>query len=108
MSEKKKKKTETSAEKKMIEPAKPKKRPPSMIEPLRSSDIWMEFDKAFERFRRDFENVLLPPEHALGYGFSNLADMENNIPPNDLEGKRDKFIFPPEAPGFKKKETKEE
>lgn len=41
------KKTETTPEKKMIAPVKTKKRPPSMIEPARSSDIWMEFDKAF-------------------------------------------------------------
>ena len=76
MSEKKMKKTETKPEKKMIMPAKPKKRPPSMIEPARSPDIWMEFDKAFERFRRDFESALWPHEKTLGHDLPSLADME--------------------------------
>jgi len=98
------KKTETKPEKKMIMPAKPKKRPPSMIEPARSPDIWMEFDKAFERFRRDFESVLWPHERTLGHELPSLADMETTIPYIDLEDKGDRFILSAEAPGFKKDE----
>src|SRR3989337_1311081 len=75
-----------------------------MIEPFRSSDIWLEFDKAFERFRRDFENVLRPHERVLGQAFPSLADMETNIPYIDLEDKGDRFILSAEAPGFKKDE----
>ncbi len=103
MSEKKTKKTEAAPEK-MIAPAKPKKRPPSMIEPVRSSDVWMEFDKAFERFRRDFESALWPHERALGHKLPTLAEMETTIPYIDLEDKGDKFILSAEAPGFKKDE----
>jgi HSP20 family protein len=98
------KKTETNPEKKMIAPVKTKKRPPSMIEPARSSDIWMEFDKAFERFRRDFESVLWPHERVLGHGVPSLAEMETTIPYIDLEDKGDRFILSAEAPGFKKDE----
>jgi HSP20 family protein len=97
------KKTET-AEKKTTAPAKPRKRPPSMIEPRRESDIWMEFDRAFDRFRRDFERVLMPRERFLGHALPSLADMETNIPYIDLEDKGDKFILSAEAPGFKKDE----
>ena len=104
MTERKQKKTEATSEKKAIAPAKSRKRPASMIEPYRSSDIWMEFDKAFERFRRDFENVLWPRERVLGQAFPSLADMETNIPYIDLEDKGDRFILSAEAPGFKKDE----
>ena len=104
MTEKKQKKNEAASEKKAIAPSKSRKRPPSVIEPYRSSDIWMEFDKTFERFRRDFENVLRPHERVLGQAFPSLADMETNIPYIDLEDKGDRFILSAEAPGFKKDE----
>jgi HSP20 family protein len=103
LSEKKKKKNETPP-KKMIEPAKPKKRSPSMIQPARSSDIWIEFDKAFERFRRDFQSALWPRERTFGIGLPSLAEMETTVPYIDLEDKGDKFILSAEAPGFKKDE----
>ena len=104
LSEKKTKKTESNAEKKIIAPAKPKKRPPSMIEPARSPDIWMEFDRAFERFRRDFESALWPHEKTLRHELPNISDMETTIPYIDLEDKGDKFILSAETPGFKKEE----
>ena len=104
MSEKKMKKGQATSEKKMITPAKPKKRPPSMIEPRRESDVWMDFDRAFERFRRDFQSIIWPHEHVLGHGLPSLADMETSIPYIDLEDKGDSFILTAEAPGFKKDE----
>jgi HSP20 family protein len=103
MSEKKTKKTET-AEKKTTTPAKPRRRPSSMIEPRRESNIWMEFDRAFDRFRKDFERTLMPYERPFGYGLPSLADIETTIPSIDLEDKGDKFILSAEAPGFKKDE----
>ncbi len=102
MPEKKTKKTDAPPEKTMIAPAKPKKRPPSMMEPVLPSDVWMEFDRAFDRFRRDFENALWPHERALGHKLPVLSEMETNIPYIDLEDKGDKFILTAEAPGFKK------
>jgi HSP20 family protein len=104
LSEKKIKKTEAAPEKKMITPVTTKKRPPSTIEPVRPSDIWMDFDKAFERFRRDFEHVLRPYERALGRELPSLSEMETHIPYVDLEDKGDKFVLSAEAPGFKKDE----
>jgi HSP20 family protein len=104
LSEKKMKKTEAASEKKMIMPAKPKKRPSSMIEPVRASNLWTEFDKAFDRFRRDFESALWPHERALGHRLPSLAEMETTIPYIDLEDKGDSFVLSAEAPGFKKDE----
>jgi HSP20 family protein len=104
LSEKKIKKTEAAPEKKMITPEKPKRRPPSMIGAVRPSDVWMEFDKAFERFRRDFESALWPRDRALRHALPSLSEMETTIPYVDLEDKGDKFILSAEAPGFKKDE----
>jgi hypothetical protein len=53
----------------------PKKRPPSMLEPYTSSDLWMEFDPAFGRFRRDFENLLGPSEE-----LPMMREMETRMP----------------------------
>ncbi len=86
----------------MIMPAKPKSRPPSMIEPMRPLDLGMDFDKAFERFRRDFENVLRPYERSLGHELPTLPEMETSIPYVDVEDKGDQFILSAETPGFKK------
>ena len=104
MSEKKMKKDEAASKKNMVMPSKQRKRPPSMIKPARSSDIWMEFDRAFERFRRDFESVLWPRERELGQRLPSLSDMDTTSPYVDLEDKGDRFILSAEAPGFKKNE----
>jgi HSP20 family protein len=99
---KKPKKNETAA-KKAIAPAKPRRRPPSMIEPARS-DMWMEFDKAFDRFRRDFENIMWPHERALGHEMPSTALWETNIPSIDVEDRGKDFLVTVEAPGFTKNE----
>ncbi len=104
MSEKKVKKTAADSEKKMIMPAKQKQRPSSMIEPTRTSDVWLDFDKAFERFRRDFENALRPYERAMGRELTKLSELETSIPYIDLEDKGDRLVLSAEAPGFKKEE----
>jgi len=104
LSEKKMKKEIATSEKKIIAPAKPKKRPQSIIESRRKSEIWTDFDRAFERFRRDFQSILLPHELVLGHGLPSLADMETDIPYIDLEDKGNSFILTAEAPGFKKDE----
>ncbi len=85
-------------------PMKTKRRPPSMIEPHRESEIWMDFDRAFERFRRDFERTLWPHEHSLMQGMPSMLDIETSIPYIDLEDKGDHFVLSAEAPGFKKDE----
>ena len=97
MSEKKQTKAVEKVEKKKIAPAKPRKRPASMIEQPRPLNLWMNFDRAFERLRRDFETMLLPSE-----GFPMMHELETRMPTVDLEDKGDKFIMTAEVPGFKK------
>ncbi len=99
-----KKAKKSDIEKKSMVPAKPKKRPASMIEPYRSSDLWMEFDRAFERFRRDFENIMWPQERALTREWPSSSMMETNIPSLDIEDKGNEFLVTVEAAGFKKNE----
>ncbi len=82
----------------------PTKRSPPMIEPVEASDIWMEFDRVFERFRRDFERALIPHERVLGHVLPNVTDIETNIPYIDLEDKGNEFVLSAEAPGFTKDE----
>jgi HSP20 family protein len=95
--EKKSAKAEKIPEKKKIAPVKQKKRPVSTLEPYRPSDLWTNFDRAFERFRRDFEDILRPSER-----FPIMGELEARMPTVDLEDKGDKFIMTAEVPGFKK------
>jgi HSP20 family protein len=98
------KKSESDTEKKSIVAAKPKKRASSMLEPYRFSDLRMEFDSAFDRFRRDFENVMWPRERALGRELPSKAMLETNIPSVDIEDRGNDFLVTVEAPGFNKNE----
>ena len=90
------------SEKKEKVPVKPKRRPPSMLEPYRPSELWSEFDKAFDRFRRDFENLLWPSERHRELPM--MPELETRMPAIDLEDRGDKFVLTVEAPGFKKDE----
>ena len=87
------------SEEKAGSPAKQKKRQSSMLEPYGPSDLWINFDRALERFRRDFEDILWPSEH-----FPMMRELEARLPTVDLEDKGDRFIMTAEVPGFKKDE----
>jgi HSP20 family protein len=104
LTEKKQKKPEGGSEKKAL-PAKPKKKPLSMLEPRRPADSWVEFDRAFDRFRRDFQGILWPSERMLEREFPGVGKLESKIPSIDLEDKGDRFILTAEVPGFKKDEV---
>ena len=69
-----------------------------MLEPYRSSDLWMEFDRAFERFRRDFEDLLRPSELPM------MREIETRMPAIDLEDRGDRYVMSAEVPGFKNDE----
>ena len=99
-----KKKKTGSAEKKGLASTKPKKRPPSMLKPYRSSDLWMEFDKAFDRFRRDFEDIMWPRERGLAREFPSVRMWETGMPYMDIEDRGKDFLVTVETPGFKKDE----
>jgi HSP20 family protein len=97
---KKQEKTKKASAKKDVVPVKPRKRPSPMLEPYKPSDFWMEFDKAFDRFRRDFEDLLWPSERE----FAPMSELATRLPSVDLEDKTDKFVLTAEVPGFKKDE----
>jgi HSP20 family protein len=97
--EKKRTKPKKTSAKKKATPAKQKKRQASMLEPYRPSDLWINFDRAFERFRRDFEDMLWPAER-----FPFMSEFER-MPIVDLEDKGDKFVMTAEVPGFKKNDV---
>jgi HSP20 family protein len=69
-----------------------------MLEPSTSSDLWMEFDRAFERFRRDFEDLLWPSELPM------IREVETRMPAVDLEDRGDRYVMSAEVPGFKNDE----
>ncbi len=104
LAQKKMKKSETDTEKKPIVAVKPKKRPTSMLEPYRSSDLWMEFDRALERFRRDFEKIMWPRERTLMPEIPSTSMWETSIPSVDIEDRGNDFLVTVEAPGFSKNE----
>ncbi len=82
---------------------KPKKRPQSAIEPYKFSNLWLEFDNMFERFRRDMEKVMWPRESALGRELR-TAMTEMNIPSVDIEDRGNDFLVTIEAAGYDKDE----
>ena len=101
---KKAKKSESDTENKALATAKPKKNPASMIEPYRFSDVWIEFDKTFERFRREMENVMWPREKALARLWPSTTMLETRIPSVDIEDRGNDFLVTIEAAGYSKDE----
>jgi HSP20 family protein len=75
-----------------------------MLETHRASDLGMEFDRVFERFRRDFEDLLLPSERFWERELSMMRELETRMPAVDLEDRGDKYVMTVEAPGFKNDE----
>lgn len=104
MSREKSRKKPTASKKKETVPVIPKQRPPSVLEPYRPSDLWMEFDRAFERFRKDFEELLWPSERSWERELPMMREFETRMPAVDLEERGDKYVMTVEAPGFKNDE----
>lgn len=101
MVQRKSKKKTAASEKKEKVPIMPRQRPPSMLEPYAPSELWMDFDRAFERFRRDFEDLLWPSGER---EFPMMRELETRMPAIDLEDKGDKYMMTVEVPGFKNDE----
>jgi HSP20 family protein len=101
LAQSKRSKKATSGKKETV-PIIPKQKPPSMLEPYRPSDLWMEFDRAFERFRRDFEDLLRPSEEERQLPM--MRELETRMPAIDLEDRGDKYVMTVEVPGFKNDE----
>jgi len=97
-------KSESDTENKALATAKPKKKPLSISEPYRFSDVWLEFDKTFDRFRREMENVMWPREKALARLWPSTAMLETRMPSVDIEDRGNDFLVTIEAAGCSKDE----
>jgi HSP20 family protein len=76
------------------------KKKPTAIAPAAPQDLWSAFDDAFERFRSDFEDLLLP-----GYWDRTLSLFpETRVPAVDLEDREKDYLLKAEMPGFKKED----
>jgi HSP20 family protein len=70
----------------------------SSLAPVVPQDLSRAFDDVFERFRRDFEDVLFP-----SYWDRVMSIMpETRVPAVDLEDREKDFLLKAEMPGFKK------
>jgi HSP20 family protein len=62
---------------------------------------YTELDRVFERFRRDFEDLLWPSERSLTRAFSMLPAVQIRVPHVDLEDRGKDFLLRAEMPGFR-------
>jgi HSP20 family protein len=104
------KKEAAKAEKKEIEVLK-KKAPASVkpqkkataIAPAKSTEISQGFDDVFDKFRSDFQNLLLPSTKALEKALSSMPTVR--APVIDLQDCGKEYILKAEMPGFKKEDV---
>lgn len=106
MSEKKEtpdaeKKTLAVAKKKPANVAKPPNKP-SNLPTITADDFWGGFNEAFERFRSDFQSIMLPSTEALEKALSSVP--KSRTPVVDLEDHGKDFLLKAEMPGFKKED----
>jgi HSP20 family protein len=94
---------EKPSKKKEITPATPKRGSESAITPYSPPGLRIEFDRAFERFRRDFEDILWPSERFFGR-LPTIRELQTEMPTVDLEDRGKDFLLTAEIPGFKKEE----
>jgi len=99
MSEKKEKQSKNRE----ITPAKPNRQPESAITPYNPPGLRTEFDRAFERFRRDFEDILWPSERFFAR-LPTTRELQTRTPTVDLEDRGKDYLLTAEIPGFKKEE----
>jgi len=75
-----------------------------MIEPYNQSELMRSFDRAFEQFRRNFEDMLWPSQGISHRMTSLLPGLAENMPLADLEDRGDDYCLTVEVPGFKKED----
>ena len=98
------KKTDAAKEKKELATAGPR-RGTTDLAPRRSPDFMRDFDRVFERFRSDFEDLLWPSERVFRRAFSMLPRAEMRALHVDLEDRGKDFLLKAEMPGFKKEDV---
>lgn len=100
-------KKEGSAKKQDIIPVKPSRKAESTITPYRTYELRQEFDRALDRLRKDFEDILWPSERIFERRFPMMREFETRMPSVDLEDRGKDFLLTAEIPGFKKEEVQD-
>ena len=90
--------TELAVAKKAMLPAKKAARKPTAVRKAQPRDIWQAFDETFERFRNDFQDILLPLSDVI------VTVPEVRVPAIDLEDHEKEYVLKAEMPGFKKED----
>ncbi len=75
---------------------------PTALAPSAPLNLWQSFDDVFERFRQDFQTLLLPSRKALENVLTALP--ETRIPAVDLQDRGKDYLLKVEMPGFKKED----
>jgi HSP20 family protein len=88
---------------KEIVAAKPRRRPTALA-PYTDTNLWRSFDRMFERFRKDFADLLWPGERLIAEPSAMMPAMETRVPYVDLEDRGKDFLLTAEMPGFKKED----
>ncbi len=87
--------------KKSIKPKKIQKKPAD-VPAITADDFWEGFNDAFERFRSDFQNMILPSTEALEKALAAIP--KTRTPLLDLQDRGKDFLLKAEMPGFKKQD----
>lgn len=90
-------------EKKELAPVSPRRG--TNLASRQSPDFMRDFDRVFERFRSDFEDLLWPSERVFRRAFSMLPGTEMRALHVDLEDRGKDFLLKAEMPGFKKEDV---
>ena len=90
--------TELAVTKKATLPAKKALRKPTAVRKAQPRDIWQAFDETFERFRNDFQDLLVPLSDVI------VNMPETRVPAIDLEDHEKEYVLKAEMPGFKKED----
>jgi HSP20 family protein len=75
---------------------------PATLMPYSPRQVWRNFDRLFEGFRSDFEDLLWPIERPVMRALSRLPAIETRVPYVDLEDRGKDYRLAAEMPGFKK------
>ncbi|MGA2682203.1 MAG: Hsp20/alpha crystallin family protein [Candidatus Bathyarchaeia archaeon] len=94
------KKTEITIAKKKPSSISKAQKIPRALAPIDPSDLYQAFDDTFERFRRDFEDVIFP-----SYWDKAMSILpETRVPVVDVEDNEKDYRLKAEMPGFKKED----
>jgi HSP20 family protein len=72
------------------------------LAPITPADLWEGFNDVFERFRKDFQTLVLPSSQALEKALDAIP--QTRTPVVDLQDRGKDFLLKAEMPGFKKED----